>query len=179
MSTSYIAFLRGINVGGHLVKMERLRDLFAQVGVTNVRSYINSGNIFFDTAEKDRKVLADTIEQHLHSTLSYEVPVFLRTTAELEAILMQNPFKDIELTEDKRFCVLFTDEPLNEKLDFPIHSSKNDMDLVAVNRYEAFVTWHIINGRPPSGKFPKDILPARNTSRFFHTLGKIFQAAQA
>ena len=178
MTDRYIAFLRGINVGGRVVKMERLRQLFAELGFANVRSYINSGNIFFDTSEKDRQLLTGMIEPHLYSALGYEVPVFLRTVDEVQAILAQNPFKDIEKTEDRRFCVIFTDELLNDKLDLPIHSSKNDMDLVAVNRYEAFVTWYIINGRPPSGRFPEDMLPARNTTRFFHTLKKILQAAQ-
>jgi len=178
MADRYIAFLRGINVGGHVVKMERLRHILAELGFTNVRSYINSGNIFFDTDEKDRQCLTEMIEQHLHEKLGYEMPVFLRTVAELEAVLVQDPFKNIELTEDRRFCVIFTDAPLNEKLGLPIHSSKNDMDLIAVNQYEAFVTWYIINGRPPSGRFPNGTLPTRNTSRFFHTLEKILKAAQ-
>ena len=42
----YIALLRGINVGGHVVKMERVRELFAELGFTNVRTYIQSGNVF-------------------------------------------------------------------------------------------------------------------------------------
>lgn len=177
MSERYIAFLRGINVGGHNVKMERIRDLFTEVGLTNVRSYIASGNLFFDTPSEDRTALAKTIEEHLKTALGYEVPIFLRTIAELEAILEQDPFKDIPLTEVLRFCVVFTDTPLNEKVGLPITSSKNDMELIAVNRYEAFVVWHILNGRPPSGVFPKELLPARNTSRFFHTLHKIYRAA--
>ena len=174
----FIAFLRGINVGGRTVKMERLRQIFEELGFHKVRSYINSGNIFFDSSEEDRSLLTEKIERHLHSTLGYEVPVFLRTADELQAILEQDPFKDIELNEDKRFCVIFTGDPLNEKLSFPIHSTKNDMDLIAVNKYEAFVTWHILNGRPPSGKFPDNTLPVRNTTRFFHTLKKILRAAR-
>ncbi len=74
MADRYIAFLRGINVGGHRVKMERLRQIFTEIGLTNVRSYINSGNLFFDTNEKDRKISTKMIEQHLYSTLGYEVP---------------------------------------------------------------------------------------------------------
>ena len=177
MSERYIAFLRGINVGGHNVKMDRIRDLFTQLGLTNVRSYIASGNLFFDTTSEDRHTLAAAIEQHLTTALGYEVPVFLRTIAEVEAILDQDPFKAIPLTEALRFCVVFTDTPLNEKVVLPITTSKKDMELIGVNPYEAFVVWHIIHGRPPSGLFPKELLPARNTSRFFHTLVKIRNAA--
>lgn len=178
MVDRYIAFLRGINVGSHRVKMEQLHHAFTELGLTTVRSYINSGNVFFDTNEKDRQVLTERIEQHLYSTLGYEVPVFLRTVAELKALLVQNPFKEIKQTEEQRFCLIFTAAPLNEQLALPMHSSKNDMDLIAVNKYEAFVVWHLINGRPPSGTFPANSLPERNTSRFFHTLEKILRAAQ-
>lgn len=174
----YIAFLRGINVGGHRVKMDRLRQIFIDLGFVNVRSYINSGNIFFDTNEEGRQSMVSRIERQLQLELGYEVSAFLRTTDELEALLTQNPFQSITLTEDKRFCVVFTDEALNEGLSLPVRSSKNDMDLVAVNTYEAFVVWHIINGRPSSGIFPQGILPKRNTTRFFHTLNKILEAAQ-
>lgn len=153
--------------------MEQLCELFTEIGFINVRSYINSGNIFFDTDNYDRPTLTRAIEQHLYKALGFEVPTFLRTPAELKLILSQEPFKGIQLTSDKRFCVVFTNTPLNTELCLPLPSPKNNMNLVAVNAYEAFVVWNIINGRPPSGKFAKDIIPASNTSRFYHTLNKI------
>jgi uncharacterized protein (DUF1697 family) len=179
--TRYVALLRGINVGGHNVKMERLRDIFTELGLANVRSYINSGNIFFDTDTDaaDRDQLTHTIEQQLGQSLGFEVPVFLRTVPELEALLSQDPFRGIDLTSDKRFCVVFTNEPIDTNVALPQHSSKDDMDLVAANRYEAFVVWHIIKGRPPSGTFAPGIIPAANTTRFYHTLAKILSAAKA
>jgi uncharacterized protein (DUF1697 family) len=177
MAKRYIAFLRGINVGGHSVKMERLRDIFVELGLQNVRSYINSGNIFFDTDRQDVDGLSAAIEQHLAEALGYNVATFLRTTDQLARILEQDPFHSIELTSDIRFCVVFTQAPLTQPTVLPVASTKNDMDIVAVNDYEAFVVWHIINGRPPSGKFPSDILPPKNTTRFFHTLSKILAAA--
>lgn len=178
MATRYIALLRGINVGAHQVKMERLRSLFEELGLRNVSSYINSGNVFFDSDDKDRDMLADRLEQHLASALGFSVPVFLRTQTEIEDILSLDPFKGIELTDDRRFCVIFTKQPLDTKLKLPLHSTRNDMDLVTMRPYEAFVVWYIINGRPPSGKFPVDILPPTNTTRFFHTLAKILYASK-
>ena len=174
----YVALLRGINVGGHNVKMERLRELFTKLGLQNVRSYINSGNLFFDTNDTNLHNLTSAIEKHLFRALGYEVPAFLRTTKELESLLAHDPFAEIELTGDKRFCVVFTKEPLPTGLHLPLHTTKNDMDLIACNPYEAFVVWHIINGRPPSSKFPQDVIPAVNTTRFYHTLTKILAASQ-
>ncbi|HSX06609.1 MAG TPA: DUF1697 domain-containing protein [Candidatus Saccharimonadia bacterium] len=177
--TRYVALLRGINVGGHTVKMEVLRNIFTELGFNDVRSYINSGNIFFDTDNSDKQRLTRTIEKRLHEHLGYAVPTFLRSIAELEAITTQEPFKDIELTSDKRFCVIFTNEPIGSTAPLPQHSSKGDADLVAANPYEAFIVWHIINGRPPSGKFAEGMLPPVTTTRFYHTLIKILAAAKA
>lgn len=175
----YIALLRGINVGSHSVKMERLRELFKELGLQNVRSYINSGNLFFDTNDSDRTKLSSNIEQHLRAALGFEVPTFLRTPAELESLLAQKPFQDIDLTDDKRFCVVFSNDAMNTAIALPLHSSKNDMDLIKIYEHEAFVVWHIINGRPPSGKFPPGTIPLNSTTRFYHTLAKILKAANA
>lgn len=177
--TRYIALLRAINVGGRTVKMERLREVFTELGLGNVRSYINSGNLFFDVDDgTDRAELTIRIETALLDALGYEVPVFLRTLDEVQALVDSDAFNATELNPDLRFCVVFTAEPIRQDLVLPWTSPKNDMDVVAVSELEAFVIWRIINGRPPSGKLPDDVLPARNTTRFFHTLKKILAAAR-
>ena len=175
----YVALLRGINVGSHNVKMVALRDVFEMLGLNNVRSYINSGNIFFETDTINKQDLSDKIEAALQQILGYEVPVFLRTVEEIETILKQHPFEDVELTPDKRFCVIFTNEPIRTGLPFPINSSKNDMELIGACKHEAFVVWHIDNGRPPAGKFGSEFIPNNNTTRFYHTLIKILAAAKS
>src|SRR5512146_2301016 len=68
----YIALLRGVNVGGHMVKMERLRALFAELGLDGVRTYIQSGNVFFEAADGDRAELTRAIERHLRAALGLE-----------------------------------------------------------------------------------------------------------
>ncbi|HEX4207945.1 MAG TPA: DUF1697 domain-containing protein [Ktedonobacteraceae bacterium] len=173
----YIAFLRGINVGGHQVKMERLRELFTEMGFTHVRTYIQSGNIFFETTLTDREALAQTIERHLYEALGYEVPVFLRTIPELEQIMEMNPFKHLEVTPDMRLCVVFTAEAIPRTLTLPHHSPKRDVAIIHATDHEAFVVWYIINGRPPAAQALK-ALGNTTTTRFFHTTAKILQAAK-
>ena len=68
--TRYVAFLRAINVGGHTVKMERLRELFAELGLANVETFIASGNVIFDAPSGDAGALERQIEQHLHAARS-------------------------------------------------------------------------------------------------------------
>jgi uncharacterized protein (DUF1697 family) len=91
---TYIALLRGMNLGKRNIKMDELRKLFAELKLGNVRTYIASGNVIFDAKEKDEKKLTAKIEKHLKDSLGYEVFVMLRTRAELEAVLKNNPFKD-------------------------------------------------------------------------------------
>jgi uncharacterized protein (DUF1697 family) len=88
----YLAFLRAINVGGHTVKMDRLRDLFAQLGLTDVATFIASGNVVFEAPAANPRTLEGQIEAHLRAALGYEVATFLRTPAELAAIARYQPF---------------------------------------------------------------------------------------
>lgn len=91
----YIAFLRAINVGGHQVKMDRLRALFEEMGFENVATFIASGNVIFDANGKP-DALEKKIEAHLKEALGYEVATFLRTPKELAALAPLRPYDDEE-----------------------------------------------------------------------------------
>src|SRR3954469_23132021 len=125
----YIAFLRGINVAGRTVKMEHLRLLFRQLGHENVRSYIQSGNVFFETDSPDRAAVAASIGEHLRENLGYDVAVCLRTLPEMEEMLALDPFRGIEPDDDTRLCVVFATRPLPD-LDLPLTSPKKDLTIV-------------------------------------------------
>ena len=78
----YVAFLRAINVGGHIVKMDVLKKLFEKMGFANVQTFIASGNVIFDA----RSASEAKIEKVLREALGYEVRTFLRTPAQLARI---------------------------------------------------------------------------------------------
>ena len=88
----YIAFLRAINVGGHVVKMARLKELFESLGVSNVETFIASGNVIFNSAGRKTAALEQEIEDHLERQLGYEVKTFIRTNAEVSRIAGEVPF---------------------------------------------------------------------------------------
>lgn len=88
----YVAFLRAINVGGHTVKMDRLRALFEEMGFGAVETFIASGNVIFDGDGGDAPAMEGRIERHLREALGYEVATFLRTTAEVDAVARHWPF---------------------------------------------------------------------------------------
>jgi uncharacterized protein (DUF1697 family) len=96
----YIAFLRAINVGGHIVKMETLKSLFEDLGFKNVETFIASGNVIFDSPTKNVAPLERKIEKHLHQSLGYEVATFVRTPGELSKITKYKPFSDSDITAE-------------------------------------------------------------------------------
>lgn len=93
----YVAFLRAINVGGHIVKMDHLRRLFEQLGFENVETFIASGNVIFDAKSKSTNALEKKIEKCLAQELGYPVSTFLRSTDELPAIAEHKAFSESEL----------------------------------------------------------------------------------
>ena len=97
-----LAFLRAINVGGHNVRMDRLRELFEALGLSNVETFIASGNVIFDSPATNSQVLEKEIEDHLRESLGYEVATFIRSASELRAIASHRPFEASELDREAR-----------------------------------------------------------------------------
>ena len=93
----FIAFLRAINVGGHVVKMDQLRQLFEAIGFANVETFIASGNVIFEAKSKNTAALQRQIENHLRKSVGYEVLTFVRTLDELDRIAKYRPFNESEL----------------------------------------------------------------------------------
>lgn len=92
----YAAFLRAINVGGHTVKMDHLRELFEQMGFASAETFIASGNVIFDSKSKNTKALERTIERGLREALGYEVATFIRSIPEVEAVARYQAFPDLD-----------------------------------------------------------------------------------
>jgi len=108
----YVAFLRAINVGGHIVKMDDLRTLFESMKFKQVETFIASGNVIFETSLKPVADLQTKIQDCLHKALGYQVATFLRTDAEVAAIARSTPFPDAAIASAAAFCVGFLDAPL-------------------------------------------------------------------
>lgn len=84
---SHVAFLRAVNVGGRVVKMERLRSLFIELGFRDVTTLIASGNVRFTPGRQQPAALERRIEQALAEALGFEVATFVRTSAEIATIV--------------------------------------------------------------------------------------------
>jgi len=103
-----IAFLRAVNVGGRVMKMDRLRAIFEDEGFSAVETFIASGNVIFDLAAAKKTVaLEQTIETMLKNVLRYDVAAFVRTAAEVRAAAGHQPFSPAALKRSVAFNVAF------------------------------------------------------------------------
>jgi uncharacterized protein (DUF1697 family) len=89
--TRQVALLAGINVGGHRVRMDRLRAEFAALGLDEVRTFIASGNVIFSSGKKPA-TLEPMIETHLEAELGYAVPTFVRSAVAVTRAAELDPF---------------------------------------------------------------------------------------
>ncbi len=91
--SSFVSLLRSINVGGQKkIHMESLRGVYKMLGYTNVRTYVQSGNVVFESTGYTPPELVKKIETQIEKTYGFTVPVFIRQADELQEILTGNPF---------------------------------------------------------------------------------------
>src|ERR1035437_976623 len=106
--TTYISMLRGINVGGHKkIKMSILKQLYIELGYTNVQTYIQSGNVIFQTQDIDAVNLAKSIAKQILEVTGLEVPVLVLKLDELKQIIENNPFTLDSIKNTASFHVTF------------------------------------------------------------------------
>ena len=129
--TQYVAFLRGINVGGHKpVKMEELKKAFESMGFQNVKTLLASGNVLFETPDMGTDNLVKRIEEKLEMELGYKITVLLRTIEEIQNLAEADPFKNIKVTPQTRLYVTFLSEKQKSALKIPYESTEKDIKIV-------------------------------------------------
>ena len=118
---TYIAILRGINVGKKQVVMADLKRLLETAGLSDVQTYIQSGNVVFRHEKQDEKTMARRLETLLTANYGFDVPVLVRSAREWDETLAANPFLQRENTApDKLHVTFLADAPepaLLEKLE--------------------------------------------------------------
>lgn len=132
----YVALLRAINVGGHVVKMDRLRAEFEALGFRDVTTFIASGNVLFESPLPDTAALEQRVERRLEQSLGYAVATFLRTPQELGAAVAGDPFAQRDDTCTLHVGFLKT-APAQDAVD-RLLALRTDLDDFAVRGREAF-----------------------------------------
>jgi len=172
----YVAFLRGINVGGkNKVKMETLREVFGSLGFENVKTYINSGNVIFETVATAGKELAAKIESAIEKEFALKIKVIVRKMSEIENIAANNPFAG-QFENEKDLHVFFLDGELPADKRELLLSNNNKNEQFAVRNSEIFCLLCVgvldsLMGKDYIGKKLKVSATARN----WRTVNKILE----
>jgi len=109
----YAAFLRAVNVGGRIVKMDELRAHVAAAGGEDVETFIASGNVIFSSAVTATALLEQRIEAHLKKALGFDVPTLIRTTAEVAEAAARTPYAEQDIAAAGTYVAAFLRAPLD------------------------------------------------------------------
>ncbi len=168
----YVAFLRGINVGGrNLLKMESLRALLAAQGLQNIYTYLQSGNAVFESRERDGQKIAGRIEAGIMDFLGASIPVVLRTADRLRQMVDSDPFRFRRDSADAKLYVSFLHSTPPTRPQLPLIHLDGMMVIFAATESEAFSV-----STPSKGRylFPNIVIEERfgvsATTRDWNTL---------
>ena len=166
--TSYVALLRGVNLGKRQLRMEDLRRIGVELGLESPRTYIASGNLLF-VSDKSEKALKAELEGALEKHMGAPVPVMIRTAKEMAAVVKANPFADEPA--NKAVAIFLDDVPRKDSAD---QAKNQSNERIALGKRELYV--HYPDGQGPS----KLLIPAaaKGTARNMNTVAKLAELAE-
>lgn len=115
----YVALLRGVNVGGVTVKMDKLKKTLEELGFANVKTLLASGNVLFSAPSVSESMLVNKIEKKLAATFGREIGVLVRRVEQLQRLAESKPFAGIKVTPQTRLYVTFLSEKNKSSLKIP------------------------------------------------------------
>lgn len=134
-----VTLLRGINVSGQkIIKMDELAKIFSSFGFKNVRTYIQSGNILFESV-KSESILVKVIETGLQNKFGYSVTAIVRTVDEMNSVIRNNPFKKLTADKFKKLYVTFLAAVPDKKQKDGLLNSPNDTEDFKIVEREVYI----------------------------------------
>jgi uncharacterized protein (DUF1697 family) len=175
---TYIALLRGINVGGHKkVPMAELRGLLTKSGLKNVLTYIQSGNVIFQSSEENKSKLEAVINEKINARFGFDIPVLVKSKEEIKAILDNCPFPDEKKVVS--YFILLRDFPEKDLVD---ETSKQlfPKEVFIISKNCIYIFYALGAGRAKLGVnwFEKK-LKVKATARNYRTMAKLIEMSTA
>lgn len=178
LNITYIALLRGINVGGNnKIAMKLLQLMFCDLGFFNVSTYIQSGNVIFNANEVNVKQLAIQIEQKILERFGFKVPVLICTKSQLISIFNENWFineKNIDINQ--LYVTLLEDIPAKKLVDNLQIKKINTFDQWIINNTTIYL--YCVNGygnTKLNNQFFETHLQATATTRSWKTICELIK----
>lgn len=176
----YIALIRAINVGGHRkVKMKDLREMFIEMGIEQVRTYIQSGNVIFNSDITDAHALSREIENEIRKAFGHEVIVIIRTPEQLHYLIENNPFARKNHQPYMLYVTFFKHDVSPEKQE-EIRNLTNDIEMYRFQKGELF---SLIDKQTEqkvyfSNNYIENIAGQLGTTRNWNSVNKIYELAK-
>lgn len=128
---TYIALLRGINVGGHhKVPMVQLRLEMEKLGYTEVTTLLNSGNVIFEADSEDGAEIQDNISSHISTVFGFHIPTKVIKAERIMKLTAENPFVNEELNKSIRFYVTFLNKDNENSVPLPWQSKDGSVRII-------------------------------------------------
>lgn len=134
----FVALLRAVNVGGRTVKGDRLRGIFAEVGLRDAEPFLASGNVVFTSRARSETTLRRRIERGLADALGFEVETFVRTGDALAAVAEHEAFRASAIRKAHALHVGFLHQPLTRAGRKTLTDHESDFDAFHVNGREVY-----------------------------------------
>lgn len=171
-----VAFLRGINVGGRTVKKDTLIEAFTALGLLNVSTFRQSGNVVFECQEPaEQGQLRRKIEAKLAGDLGYEVAVFIRTTAQLKEIVDSEPFRGSEAENASYLVTLLPSELAQFPLKLPLTVPNSTAQVISASGSEVYSVTHGGGEGALPNPFVESKLKVKATTRNINVLREIVE----
>ena len=178
--TVWVSMLRGVNVGGHSrIKMKPLQELYEFLGLQNVRTMLQSGNVLFTSGLKDRDRLARRIEQEIERRFELKVTVLLRTLGDLKMLVERGPTL-AENADPRKLLVMFLDGVADARTQKALLTAHKGPEMIEIRGPEIYLYYPDGVGRSKlSNAFIEARLNLAGTSRNWNTLKKLIEAGNA
>ena len=175
--TKYLALLRGINVSGHnMIKMDALKKMLENMGFQNVETYIQSGNIFFDSEEENAASVGFKIKQEISKVFGYDVPVIMVSKTDLELCFKNNPYLKEKECDFKKLYVAFISKELSPLAINDLKISNFKPDEAAIDSNRIYIKYAIGAGKTNlDQKYIEKKLNVVSTIRNWNTVTKLLE----
>lgn len=178
---TYIAFLRGINVGGHhKLPMSELKKEMKHLGFEKIVTILNSGNLIFTATKTNIQKLEDKISKQLESTSGFSVPVIIRSAESIIELYNTEPFKDEKITKDIRLYISFLKEKKSPELNIPWISEDGAYKIVSISNTAILSVLDLSISRTTKAMNVLEKLAGKDiTTRNWNTIERIIQKLAA
>lgn len=174
---THLALLRGINVSGHnMIKMDVLKSLLENMGYQNVRTYIQSGNVFVDSEEEHGPSVGFAIKQELFKQLGLDVPIVVVSKNDIEHCFSNNPYLKEKVVDEKKLYVAFISKELQSSAINELKISQFKPDEASVDKNCIFIKYAIGAGKTRlDQKYIEKKLNVIATIRNWNTVSKLLE----